>query len=44
MQSNQWKWKDLAQVMRQKVFIDGRNMFDNEKRRPFGFTYLGVGC
>lgn len=33
----------MEQVMRQKVIFDGRNVYDPEKVRKFGFDYYGVG-
>jgi UDPglucose 6-dehydrogenase len=33
----------LAQVMRGKVLIDGRNVWPREQARAAGFTYYGIG-
>ncbi|WP_066632798.1 UDP-glucose dehydrogenase family protein [Desulfolucanica intricata] len=36
-------WEKVRGLMRQKVFIDGRNMFDKAYLEKLGFTYQGVG-
>jgi UDPglucose 6-dehydrogenase len=44
-------WKDVKkldlplvkQLMKQPLIVDGRNLFDLEKMKHFGFTYLSVG-
>jgi len=33
----------LGKVMKNKIIIDGRNMFDPEKVQSAGFTYVGMG-
>jgi UDPglucose 6-dehydrogenase len=35
--------KRLHQAMRQPILVDGRNMYDAEEARSYGFTYRGVG-
>ena len=43
---NEFKNLDLARIhdlMRQPVIIDGRNIYDPERVREFGFHYRGVG-
>ncbi len=37
-------WKDIAPQMKQKVFIDGRNLLREEDMQKYGFTYRGFGC
>ncbi len=37
-------WQDLAETMRQAIFIDGRNYLSGEEMQNCGFTYLGIGC
>lgn len=34
---------DKTKLNKQQWFIDGRNQFDPEKMRSFGYTYIGVG-
>jgi len=36
-------WKSIREVMRQPVFIDGRNYIDPLMLKRFGFQYFGVG-
>jgi UDPglucose 6-dehydrogenase len=36
-------WADIGKEMRQKVFIDGRNMFESSTLEDQGFTYRGIG-
>ncbi|MGI6575374.1 MAG: UDP-glucose dehydrogenase family protein [bacterium] len=36
-------WKQVGAVMRRKVLIDGRNMFDRHELEQAGFVYRGVG-
>ena len=43
---NEFKQLDLAQIktsMKQPIVIDGRNIYEPEKMRAYGFTYRGVG-
>lgn len=43
---NEFKHLDMPQIkslMRQPVFIDGRNLYDPERMAGYGFTYRGVG-
>jgi len=43
---NEFREADLAKIttlMRGKVILDGRNIYDPEKVQKLGFTYLGVG-
>jgi UDPglucose 6-dehydrogenase len=36
-------WEALADTMRTRVFVDGRNMLDPAKMRAAGFAYEGIG-
>ncbi len=43
---NEFKGLDMARVgaaMRQKVMVDGRNLYDSDRMKALGFTYRGVG-
>jgi UDPglucose 6-dehydrogenase len=43
---NEFKGLDMARiggVMRQKVMVDGRNLYDAERLKALGFVYRGVG-
>ncbi len=43
---NEFKQLDLERVktlMKQPVIVDGRNIYEPELMRAFGFTYVGVG-
>ena len=43
---NEFRHLDLArikQLMRKPVMVDGRNIYDPETMRGFGFTYRGIG-
>ncbi len=43
---NEFKQVDLARVaasMKQRVLIDGRNIYDPERMRQLGFQYSGIG-
>ncbi|MBI5650144.1 MAG: UDP-glucose/GDP-mannose dehydrogenase family protein [Chloroflexi bacterium] len=43
---NEFKYADWARVgasMKQKIVIDGRNIYEPDKLRELGFTYRGVG-
>jgi UDPglucose 6-dehydrogenase len=43
---NEFKHLDMARIkslMRQPIFIDGRNLYEPETMKRFGFTYRGVG-
>jgi UDPglucose 6-dehydrogenase len=43
---NEFKHLDMAQIkslMRQPIFIDGRNLYEPETMIGYGFTYRGVG-
>ena len=43
---NEFKELDLekaAALMKQKILIDGRNIYDPASVKELGFTYLGVG-
>ena len=35
--------KKVGNLMKEKVIIDGRNIYDPEKVKELGFTYVGVG-
>jgi UDPglucose 6-dehydrogenase len=36
-------FETIAQVLRDKVIFDGRNIYDPERMREYGFTYYGIG-
>ncbi len=36
-------YKVLGRLMNDKVIFDGRNIFEPEEAREFGFTYYGIG-
>ncbi len=43
---NEFKHLNMARIkslMRQPIFIDGRNLYEIEAMREYGFTYRGVG-
>ena len=43
---NSYKKLNLSKtgtLMRNKIIIDGKNLFDKEQAQKKGFTYLGVG-
>jgi UDPglucose 6-dehydrogenase len=43
---NEFKQLDLTRIresMRQPIVVDGRNIYDPERMRQLGFTYLSVG-
>jgi UDPglucose 6-dehydrogenase len=43
---NEFKQLDLARVaasMKQKILIDGRNIYEPERMKELGFTYCGIG-
>jgi UDPglucose 6-dehydrogenase len=43
---NEFKHLDMPKIkslMREPVFIDGRNLYDPEKMKGHGFTYRGIG-
>jgi len=43
---NEFKYLDferIGQAMRQRVVVDGRNLWEPERLHALGFTYLGVG-
>jgi UDPglucose 6-dehydrogenase len=43
---NEFRHLDLARIkqsMRKPVMVDGRNIYDPETMRGFGFTYRGIG-
>ena len=43
---NQYRALDLARIreaMRDTIFIDLRNVYDPEKMKKMGFSYVGVG-
>jgi len=43
---NEFKHLDMARIkslMRQPIFIDGRNLYEPETMKQHGFTYRGVG-
>jgi UDPglucose 6-dehydrogenase len=43
---NEFKQLDMARIaesMRQRVLLDGRNIYDPDKMRALGFTYRAVG-
>jgi len=33
----------IKSVMRNNIFIDGRNMYDPSRMKKMGFTYSGIG-
>ena len=33
----------IGSLMKSKVFVDGRNIYDRKKMEGLGFTYLGIG-
>ncbi len=35
--------KDIKEVMKHQNLVDGRNIYDPEKAKELGFTYVGVG-
>ncbi len=37
------RYKVLEKLMKEKVIFDGRNIYDPEEVREFGFTYYGIG-
>ncbi len=37
------KYKILDKLMKNKVIFDGRNIYDGEEVRQFGFDYFGIG-
>jgi UDPglucose 6-dehydrogenase len=36
-------FKKIKSLMKEPIVVDGRNIYDPEKMRELGFTYLGVG-
>ncbi len=45
-QWNEFKQLDLGRIassMRQKVFVDGKNIYEPERMTQFGFEYRGIG-
>lgn len=36
--------EEMAKVMHQRIFLDGRNFLESSKVRAAGFVYLGIGC
>jgi UDPglucose 6-dehydrogenase len=45
-QWNEFKQLDMARVaasMRQKVFVDGKNIYEPERMAQYGFKYRGIG-
>jgi UDPglucose 6-dehydrogenase len=36
-------FKKLKELMRQPVFLDGRNVYDSDKIKELGFIYAGIG-
>jgi UDPglucose 6-dehydrogenase len=43
---NEFKNLDMERIrtaMREPIMVDGRNMYDPETMRKFGFVYRGVG-
>jgi UDPglucose 6-dehydrogenase len=43
---NEFKQLDferIAGLMRNKLIMDGRNLWDPERLRQYGFTYYGIG-
>ena len=36
-------FKQLVQEMKQKIIFDGRNQYDPEEVREYGFEYHGIG-
>jgi len=36
-------FKKLKELMRQPVFLDGRNVYDSDKIKKLGFIYAGIG-
>ncbi len=37
------RYKEIEKLMIEKVIFDGRNIYDPEEVREFGFTYYGIG-
>ena len=37
------RYKIIEKLMKEKVIFDGRNIYDPEEVREFGFTYYGIG-
>jgi UDPglucose 6-dehydrogenase len=36
-------FKKLKELMRQPIFLDGRNVYDSDKIKELGFIYAGIG-
>jgi UDPglucose 6-dehydrogenase len=36
-------WRDVAELMRGEIVIDGRNLLDSDVVRDAGLTYEGIG-
>ncbi len=39
-----YEYPELASRMRQRVIIDGRNIFERKEAEKEGFTYFGIGA
>lgn len=39
----QLSWPKIKKSIKQPIVIDGRNMYDPEKMKELGFTYIGIG-
>lgn len=35
-------WSKLSQIMRKKLVVDGRNIYDKKEMKEYGFTYLHI--
>ena len=40
---NEEDWEKIADLVKEKVIFDGRNILDVEKVKKLGFKYHGVG-
>jgi len=36
--------KQVKEIMRDKIFVDLRNVYDPEEMRLRGFKYVSIGC
>ena len=36
-------WKRIANLVKEKIIFEGRNILDDEKVKKLGFKYCGVG-
>lgn len=37
-------WSILKKIVRNRLLMDGRNVFSSKELREYGFTYIGIGC